>query len=123
MNNDLREQLKEMEKRHLNLEVRRSTEELAQILAEDFWEIGSSGYEITRDECLKDGVVLSEMVLYQYKIQPLAYDVVLATYFIEDKTRNRNTRRSSIWKFVDERWQLYFHQGTITGQKVEDLKG
>ncbi|GGF26845.1 hypothetical protein GCM10010954_27370 [Halobacillus andaensis] len=121
MNVDLIEQLKELEERHLNLEVRRSSEELDQILADDFWEIGSSGYKIDKQECLVGGVVLSDMTLHQYKIQPLASDVVLATYFVEDKTRKRNTLRSSIWKFIDERWQLYFHQGTITEQQVDDL--
>ncbi len=41
MNNNLMEQMKELEKSHLNLEVRKSSEELDNILADDFFEIGS----------------------------------------------------------------------------------
>jgi hypothetical protein len=24
--------------------------------------------------------------------------------------------RSSIWKFMDDRWQMVFHQGTVLGE-------
>ena len=115
------DQRRELEEAHLSLIVRESPEELDKILADDFWEIGSSGIIYDKKECLELGVVLSKMTLYNYEIERLAEDIVLATYFIEDQTRNRNTLRSSIWKFIDERWQLSFHQGTITQLKVKDL--
>ncbi|MGP4074680.1 nuclear transport factor 2 family protein [Halobacillus sp. K22] len=121
MSNSLRTQIRELEEAHVSLKVRESPEELDKILADDFWEIGSSGIIIDKKECLDLGVVLSQMTLHNYEIQRLADDVVLSTYFIEDQTRNRNTLRSSIWKFIDDRWQLYFHQGTITQLQVEDL--
>ena len=74
-----------------------------------FLEIGSSGYMFDKKECLETGVVLTEMSLHNYEIYLLSSGVVLSTYFIVDKTRSRNTLRSSIWKFVDNRWRLYFH--------------
>ena len=74
-----------------------------------------------KKECLETGVVLTDMTLYNYEIYPLAEDVVLSTYFIVDTTRNRNTLRSSIWKLIDGRWQLYFHQGTITPLQLQDV--
>ncbi|RWZ58595.1 DUF4440 domain-containing protein [Halobacillus fulvus] len=114
MDTDLKAHLKELEEAHIRPEVRKDPGKLGQILADDFWEIGSSGVIYTRKECLELGVVLTEMTLHDYKVQPLAPDVVLATYLIRDKTRNRNTLRSSIWKYVDGRWRLSFHQGTIT---------
>ncbi|MYL35635.1 DUF4440 domain-containing protein [Pontibacillus yanchengensis] len=114
MDSNLKAQLRELEETHINLEVRSSSDELDKILADDFWEIGSSGIKYHKKDCLELGVVLSEMTLHNYEIQQLAPGVVLSTYFVEDKTRDRNTLRSSIWKFIDERWQLYFHQGTIT---------
>lgn len=117
----LKEHLKELEVSHTRLEVRKSSEELDKILADDFFEIGSSGYIFDKQECLEDGVVLTEMSLYNYEIYPLASDVVLSTYFIVDKTRNRNTLRSSIWKFIDGRWQLFFHQGTISPLQLSDV--
>ncbi|MEK4130300.1 DUF4440 domain-containing protein [Solibacillus sp. FSL W8-0474] len=111
---NLKEHLQQLEESHTGLEVRMSRERLNEILTEDFFEIGSSGFMHDKKECLETGVVLAEMKLHNYEIYPLAHDVVLATYFLVDTTRERNTLRSSIWKFIDGKWQLYFHQGTTT---------
>ena len=111
---NLKEHLQQLEESHTGLEVRMSRERLDEILADDFFEIGSSGFMHDKKECLETGVVLTEMKLHNYEIYPLAHDVVLATYFLVDTTRERNTLRSSIWKFINGKWQLYFHQGTIT---------
>lgn len=114
MMDNLKEHLQQLEESHTGLEVRMSRARLDEILADDFFEIGSSGFMYDKKECLETGVVLSEMKLHNYEIYPLAHDIVLATYFLVDTTRERNTLRSSIWKFIDGKWQLYFHQGTIT---------
>ena len=121
MDATLKEQLKQLEESHINFEVRKSKEKLADILADEFFEIGSSGKMFDKEECMKAGVVLTEMSIHNYEIHPLESNVVLATYFLTDQTRNRNTFRSSIWKLIDERWQLYFHQGTITDLQLKDL--
>ncbi|MCA0982899.1 DUF4440 domain-containing protein [Halobacillus yeomjeoni] len=121
MNRDLLDKIKKLEESHLSLHVRSSSEKLGEILADDFFEIGSSGVMFDRKECMEKGVVLSDMTLHNYEIQLLSEDVVLSTYFIEDKTRDRNTLRSSIWKRIDGGWQLYFHQGTITQLQVKDV--
>lgn len=118
---NLKEHIKELEERHTGLEVRKSHEELDKILADDFFEIGSSGYMFDKKECLESGVVLTEMSLHNHEIYPLSSEVVLSTYFVVDKTRNRNTLRSSIWKLIDGRWQLYFHQGTISPLQLNDV--
>ncbi|WP_026673902.1 nuclear transport factor 2 family protein [Alkalihalobacterium bogoriense] len=122
MSEQLKAQIKRLEERHTALSVRQSREEMNKILADDFYEIGSSGFMFTKEECLETGVVLTDMTLHHFDLQMLADDIVLTTYFIEDKTRNRNTLRSSIWKYIDERWQLSFHQGTITSLKVNEFK-
>ncbi|RKL65398.1 DUF4440 domain-containing protein [Salipaludibacillus neizhouensis] len=121
MDVNLKEHLKELEMRHTGLEVRQSLEELDNILDDDFFEIGSSGYMFDKKECLESGVVLTEMSLHNYEIYPLSSDLVLSTYFIVDKTRNRNTLRSSIWKLIDDRWKLYFHQGTISPLQLSEV--
>ncbi len=121
MDLNLKEQLRKLEESHLALEIRRNRDKLDQLLADEFFEIGSSGYMFNKQECLKTGVDLDEMSLHNYEIYPLAQDVVLTTYFIINKTRNRNTLRSSIWKLIDGRWQLYFHQGTITPLQLSDV--
>ncbi|SFJ70324.1 hypothetical protein SAMN04487936_103392 [Halobacillus dabanensis] len=122
MNLSLKEELKKLEEHHIQIETRISKEKLDNILADDFWEIGSSGRPFDKKFCLEKGVSLTEMTLHHYEIQPLASDVVLSTYYIADKTRNRNTLRSSIWKKIDGRWQLYFHQGTVTDLDVQEFQ-
>ena len=117
----LKEQLQKLEESHTSMPVRTSMEKLGELLADDFFEIGSSGFVYDKQECLETGVVLTDITLYNYEIYPLAEDVVLSTYFIVDTTRNRNTLRSSIWKLIDGRWQLYFHQGTITPLQLQDV--
>lgn len=121
MDKNLKEHLQALEEKHTSITVRSDSEKLDEILADDFFEIGSSGYYYTKKDCLDTGVVLTEMTLHDYEIYPLASDVVLATYYIQDKTRNRNTLRSSIWKLIDGRWQLHFHQGTITKMTLSEL--
>lgn len=121
MNVELKGHLKKLEESHIRLEVRKSREKLDKILADDFFEISSSGYMFDKKECLETGVVLTEMSLHNYEIYPLAPDVVLSTYFIVDKTRGRNTLRSSIWKCIDGSWKLYFHQGTITPLQLNEI--
>ena len=110
-----------LEQSHIQNEIREDVNQLGDILADDFFEIGSSGYMYTREDCLTDGVVLSEMTMYNFELHALSNEVVLTTYFIVDATRNRNTYRSSIWKKVNGRWRLYFHQGTITPLTLEEV--
>ncbi|MGV2623233.1 DUF4440 domain-containing protein [Halobacillus sp. ACCC02827] len=116
---DTKSHFKQLEESHLRTDVRESPEKLGEILAEDFWEIGSSGKKYDREACQK-GVVQGEMELYHFEIQSLADDTVLTTYYLKEKTRERNTLRSSIWKLMEGRWRLFFHQGTITDLKVEE---
>lgn len=54
------------------------------------------------------------MTLTDFEIYPLSEDTVLTTYRVKDETRMLNTLRSSIWKFIEGRWQMFFHQGTLT---------
>lgn len=122
MDTNLKELIKKLEESHLNFEVRSSAEALDKLLAEDFFEIGSSGKIIYKKDCLTSGLALDELSLHDFEIHSLATNVVLTTYFITNKTKNRNTLRSSIWKFMDGRWQLYFHQGTVTNLQVDDFE-
>lgn len=118
---DLKKHIKRLEESHITPNVRENMGKLDEILADEFFEIGSSGYMYDKKECLETGVVLSDMTMHNFDMYPLADDVVLTTYYIVDTTRNRNTYRSSIWKLIDGRWQLYFHQGTITPLSLEEV--
>jgi hypothetical protein len=112
---DLRKLLLELEKYHQKPEVRRNSKELlADLLTDDFFEIGSSGKFFYRKDCLVEGGIGEwDLSMTDFQIHPLSEGVVLTTYRVEDKTRMRNVLRSSIWKLIDGRWRLNFHQGTI----------
>ncbi|MBM7583642.1 hypothetical protein JOC86_000179 [Bacillus pakistanensis] len=115
----LKKHLLHLEEQLLTPEIRKSPEELNQILADEFFEFGSSGNVWLKKDCFGEGgLSVREMRLQGFDIQSLAPDVVLATYRVIDKTRNLQTLRSSIWKLIDERWQMVFHQGTIINRKI-----
>lgn len=52
MDINLKQHLKELEESHIKIDVRKSREIFGRILADDFFEIGSSGYIFYREECL-----------------------------------------------------------------------
>ena len=106
------------EEQLLQRSVRSSTETLAALLADDFREFGSSGQIYDKQQVI-DAVAAeapSRRSITDFLAHRLAPDVVLVTYRIvaDDKPRDPATEslRSSIWKQINERWQLVFHQGT-----------
>ena len=52
-----------------------------------------------------------------FSIRGLARDVIFATYLSIRQEESGNhplhSLRSSIWKQIDGRWQMVFHQGTL----------
>jgi hypothetical protein len=84
---------------------------LADLIADDFLEIGRSGRTWTRATILE---LLAEppagpVPIDEFAISALAEGVVLTTY------RTPGTRRASVWVRRADRWQIRFHQGTPTG--------
>ncbi|MDQ7093248.1 DUF4440 domain-containing protein [Desulfosporosinus sp. PR] len=120
MTSSLCEQIYDLEDRLLQPEIRRSGEEISRLLADDFVEFGVSGYIFdklqTVEELPYSPAVL--IIIEDFQVKVLAADVVLATYRAvkpnESREEMRNSLRSSIWKFLDGRWQMVFHQGTRT---------
>jgi hypothetical protein len=110
----LKEHLYQLEKRLLEPKVRLNPSELEKLLADGFFEFGSSGNVWYKDDFVEAGLGVRKMTLYDFDIHPLSEDVVLTTYRVKDETRRQHTLRSSIWKFIDGRWQMFFHQGTPT---------
>jgi hypothetical protein len=107
-------------------EVRSSSQRVADLLADDFLEFGSSGKVYNKQftlaalakETPPAGSLLPQVL--DFKITPLSEAVVLVTYKskrLPSATEGgRHTLRSSIWKLLDGRWQMVFHQGTIIPQ-------
>lgn len=85
-----------------------------QILAEEFIEFGRSGRIHTRQEILStpSQSIRAVMPLQGFKITPVSQDVVMITYVSELHPDPLRANRSSLWMWRDERWQLFFHQGT-----------
>jgi catechol 2,3-dioxygenase-like lactoylglutathione lyase family enzyme len=81
-------------------------------LAPGFREFGRSGARWSRDEILQMEIAPIDARLDRLRAEPLADDVALVTY--RTTVRGEHVNRSSIWRRVDGRWLLEFHQGTPT---------
>jgi len=111
----LKEVLLKLEERLLKPEIRASKDELTCLLSEDFFEFGSSGRVLYKNQSIGD-VSLSavRMKLSNFEIHPLSEQIVLTTYRIYNEVNKQHSLRSSIWKLVDGTWKMQFHQGTPT---------
>lgn len=109
----LKKQLLELENELLKPETRTSRGALLKLLADDFFEFGSSGIVWRRSDGIgEEGIGIVNMTLEDFEIHKLANDTVLTTYRIFNHVKVQYTLRSSIWKFRDGSWQMFFHQGT-----------
>jgi hypothetical protein len=97
---------------HPDREADRSA--LIPMLATEFKEFCSSGRVFNRQQTID--VLMSSAprpaTIHHFYVERLAEDVALATY--RATTALAISHRSSLWIFRDKRWQLYFHQGTIS---------
>jgi hypothetical protein len=104
-----------LEEQLLQPEVRTSPESLAALLADEFIEIGSSGRVYNKQQIIDllrhAGGQGSPPTLRDFSARQLAAEVILVTYSIVES----QTIRSSVWKLIDGRWQMVFHQGTRSG--------
>lgn len=104
-------------------EVRRSPDAVRALLADEFIEFGSSGTVYDKGAIIEAlvGEPAEETTLvpdvHDFAVRSIASDAVLVTYRSirrhPDGTAERTTLRSSIWKRIDGRWQMLFHQGTV----------
>lgn len=110
----LKEHLLQLEEKLLQPEIRNSIEQLKKLLASDFFEFGSSGTVLYKDGIEADGIGVVKMTLSNFEIHQLSTNTVLTTYRIYNEIKMQHTLRSSIWKFSDGQWKMFFHQGTPT---------
>jgi hypothetical protein len=117
-NRPLAELIRQLEERLLQADVRRSTTDVGDLLADDFVEFGSSGRIFDKPATMAALQYESptEIALVDYRARVLAPDVVLVTYravrSASTLAASTQSLRSSIWRKLDARWQLVFHQGT-----------
>ena len=114
--NDLLEILTKKEKSLIDPIARKQPESLHSLLSPSFFEFGCSGKVWQRSETLQLlGNVSPEVEATDFKLHPLASDVMLLTYKTIRRDENGNSYsvlRSSIWKKNENEWQMMFHQGT-----------
>ena len=113
----LTEELRSLEERLLDPEIRRDRSAVASLLVPEFVEFGSSGRVFTREHVL--GLLENEeprrIGLRDFAVALLAPAVALATWRsvrIDGPEPGTSFLRSSLWVRRDGRWQMIFHQGT-----------
>jgi hypothetical protein len=105
----------ELERLERRLAERRvqTRDELSELLAEDFREVGASGRAYCREVVLERYELNSPraVVLSNFEVRQLGEEASLATYVSQD-AGGRAAHRSSVWVRSAGRWKLAYHQGT-----------
>jgi hypothetical protein len=115
--------LRQLEECLLQPDVRRSGQAVAELLADDFIEFGSSGHIFTKQQIVESlrHESPTRFEITEFQATALASGVVLVTYrAVRHGTPEEQmaySLRSSIWRLSEGRWQMIFHQGTPS--KVE----
>ena len=106
--------LEKLERQLLDPRARKSYL-VAELLAEEFVEFGSSGRQFNKAQilaALQDETPV-QVTASQFKVQLLSSQVALVTYRAQRHSEPLvHTLRSSIWKQREGQWQMVFHQGT-----------
>jgi len=106
----------ELEQRLAQVGAKLSAEEAFSLIADDFFEFGSSGKVWWKAEII--GAMSEwrpiERMVEDFKVRELSPSVCLVTYRVlgMDRRPSPFALRSSIWRNNGETWQIIFHQGT-----------
>ena len=98
--------------------VRKSVEQLNDLISEDLIEFGSSGLVYTKRDVLGNLPFTPEIkfVMTDFKINKLSADIIQTTFKTEkmDVQTGKISRslRSSLWRNENGKWRMIFHQGT-----------
>jgi hypothetical protein len=110
------DELRALEEKLLRPEIRRNREAASSLIADDFREFGSSGRIFSKADILH--LMANESAfdvrLTDFRLTPLAPDAALLNYRAIDSSNGSATLRSSLWVHRDGRWQMLFHQGTLS---------
>ena len=118
---DIKEVLLGLEHELLSPQVRASHARLDELLASEFVEFGSSGRIYDKQSMIDALTQAASMEDYQvddFTVVTENEDTALVTYLCKIRSAGgdlvRTSIRSSLWKQLDGRWQILFHQGTKT---------
>ena len=110
--------LRTLEEELLQPEVRKTASRVDTLLAEGFIEFGSSGRVFDKQDIIDSlrSESPARRLLTDFKVLPLGPGVVLTTYravrYGASGVQPIHSLRSSVWRLLDGRWQMVFHQGT-----------
>jgi glyoxylase I family protein len=122
VDNELINQIRDLEMELLHSDTRKSAQRLNDLLADDFFEIGGPETRYTKDDVIR---LLSEapadrLAARDFQAAEMAPDTLLTTFTAEKESPARDelivSVRSSIWQKRNGRWQIIFHQGTVSGR-------
>ena len=113
----LEKEILALEEQLLSPEIRRSSESLKALLADDFVEIGKSGQKYRRSdiiECLANEKAPPQVAISDFEVAKLAENLVLATYKTVNRDTGASAYRCSIWQRREPSsgWRMRYHQGT-----------
>jgi hypothetical protein len=114
----LEQHLRDLEEQLLQSQVRTCAEKVRALLADEFVEFGASGRVWNKEEIVE--ALKSEAPcrrsMADFSVRGLVPDAALVTYratrYYDSGESPIQTLRSSIWRLIDDRWQMVFHQGT-----------
>lgn len=122
MSESVKTTLLALEKELLTPQVRMSEARLDELLADEFVEFGSSGRIYDKTSVIRELGELGSAANFEvseFRVVMSRVDSTFVTYRCALKSDNgdliRKSNRCSLWRLLDDRWQLIFHQGTKTG--------
>jgi len=116
-----------LEQSLLDPETRTDRARVADLLADDFVEFGSSGRVWTKATTIAELAVESPgssptRTVTDLRVRLLAEEAALVTYAVSRQTPGEaeiKTLRSSVWTREGGKWRMLFHQGTQRKSGVE----
>lgn len=115
---NLTSHIKKLEKSLLSGSVRKSPAKLSELIADEFREIGKSGKVWIKQTLIEElsKEPHTDITINDFNLTLLSENIALVTYTAHyEQKRNvpsSKSIRSSIWKMVDNKWKIVFHQGT-----------
>jgi hypothetical protein len=115
---NLKEIIYKLETDLLKPEVRSSKEKLDELIVDDFIEYGSSGLIYDKAIILErlPQEVSQTYTLYDFEVIAISENIIQSRFKTDrinlDGTKTTSLR-TSFWRKSDNRWQIFFHQGTL----------
>jgi len=116
MMSSLEEKLRDLEIKVMTAAGERRADDIRDLVADDFFEIGRSGTTYTKAEVLAaiEVAPLRKFTLEDFKIVAGGQGWALVTYRAAERTAyaSSTSLRSTLWVERAGKWQIVFHQGT-----------